>query len=95
MGDILTVTVKIAGESAKLENNTERSRKTAQEKLEIKNFFGAWAPGLVGSNPALDINSNPSFSGSRKVDRKEDVNVKISVVVRELLPNGNLVIERR
>lgn len=93
-GDILTVRVDISGEIAKLDNKTERSR-TSAENLAIKNFFGVLDPNLIGANPALNLSANPSFKGAGKVDRKEDVKVKISVVVKEVLPNGNLVIEGR
>lgn len=93
-GDILTVIVKIAGEKASLENKTNRKR-TSANSYTLENFFGQQASGIVGATPAMSVSSKPDFSGEGKVDRKESVDVQISVVVKEVLPNGNLVIEGR
>lgn len=93
VGDILTVRVNISGEKAKLQTDTERSR-TGQESLSIPNLLGANVKNIVGTTtPALNVTSNPSFVGSGKVDRKEDVKVEVSAVVVKVLPNGYLVIK--
>ena len=94
VGDILTVNVDIKDEKGKLDNKTNRSR-SSQRSLSIPQFFGIKDADIIGANPAMAFTdtTDPSFEGHGKVDRSETVRTKISVVVQEVQPNGNLRIE--
>lgn len=94
IGDILTVTVNISGEKAELTSDTSRNR-TNKANAKMPAFLGVTSTPIIKATNALEFETNPSFSGSGQVKRKEDVKVNISVVVKEVLPSGNLVIEGR
>ncbi len=97
VGDILTVLVEIKGEKGELKSTSSRDR-TNKTNVSMASVFGGSSPGILGAaagGPMLDYSSQPSYRGTGSVKRKEDVTVKISVVVKEILPNGNLVIEGR
>jgi flagellar L-ring protein precursor FlgH len=96
VGDILTVKVKIT-DKATLENETNRSRKNAEDSG-VENFFGRstlfWplnkvpVPGKI-----LTAESTGSSDGKGSIDRKEELQTNVAGVVTQVLPNGNLVIE--
>lgn len=97
VGDILTVLVEIQ-DNAKIENKTEKT-KDATEEMGMPNLFGletqltkVLPEGTVAAN-LIDTNSATSNKGQGKIDRKEDISLKIAAVVTQILPNGNMVIQ--
>jgi flagellar L-ring protein FlgH len=104
VGDLLTVDIAIA-DSAKLSNNTKRSRAGSQQ-LGNPTFLGYGKklykilPGIgksdfpTGSNIA-DLNSNSSYAGSGSIARGETINLKVAAMVIRKLPNGDMVIAGR
>ena len=97
VGDVLTVLVNIQNEQAQLSNQTQRQRANAQETLNVPNLFNAQNRLLPGSTqtPALDVTSTSNFQGNGTINRGETVTVRLSAVVLQVLPNGNLAIGGR
>jgi len=96
VGDILTVMISIDDE-AKLDNETERSRKNG-ENAGIDNFFGLEGslgqvlPQAVDPENLVGVNSDSTHNGKGSIDRKEQIEVKLAAVITQVLPNGNFVI---
>lgn len=99
VGDILTVLVDIQ-DNAKLENKSQKI-KSADENLGVPNFFGVESqlnkivPDAVDPSALVGVQSATRDLGNGKIERKEDVQLKIAAVVTQVLPNGNLVIQGR
>lgn len=97
LGDILTVIITI-DDSAQISNGTTRSRTAANEAN-----IGASLGATLNSNPLPGIDVSPlgaistggtmNDAGSGSVNRKESLQTNVAVVVTQVLPNGNLVIE--
>ncbi len=95
VGDILTVLVTIS-DQAKFNNQTARGRvasSTSGVGGVLGSLFGAVAPADVSADAAVTTNSANSDSGNGSVNRSETLSTQIAVVVTQVLPNGNLVIE--
>jgi flagellar L-ring protein FlgH len=95
VGDILTVTVKIA-DSAQIANETQRNR-TATENSGITDFAGSKL--LTGTAAAvmpgriLNADGSSTMDNKGSINRQEALVTNIAAVVTQVLPNGNLVIE--
>lgn len=97
VGDILTIMIDIK-DKADLENTTTRSR-TANE--------GVGAPALMGFetklgkilpdavNPAslVEAESTSNTVGDGKIERDEEIELKLAAMIVQSLPNGNFVIQ--
>jgi len=98
IGDILTVLVTI-DDSAQMSNSTDRSR-TSSSESSVGGVLGSIFGGKV---PLADVEASGKVStagdladgGSGSVNRKESLETQVAVVVTQVLPNGNLVIEGR
>ncbi len=96
VGDIVTIIVK---ESAKSKDTgSVESKKDISFKSIIKNLFGlkdevANITGLKDPTNLLDLSSSYSYKGSGKNEQSSVLETKITAVVTQVLPNGNLVIE--
>ncbi|MEO0279154.1 MAG: flagellar basal body L-ring protein FlgH [candidate division WOR-3 bacterium] len=95
VGDIVTI---IVNESALAQDtgNTE-AEKNSSMSASIKNLFGIKETlgkifGGDHTNP-IDISSKYSYKGGGKISQQSRFQTRISAVVTEVLPNGNLVIE--
>lgn len=96
VGDILTVMVDIR-DTARLENKTEKT-KINNEKMGTPNLLGI--PQKLAEISPLDLNpdelvgvgSNSRNTGRGKIERDEEIELKVAAVVTQVLPNGNLVI---
>lgn len=94
VGDIVTVLVEETA-TAKTEATTETTRSHESDSA-IKNLLNMEGKLLSrGINPAelFNTDSNRTFSGDGKTDRKDNVEAKIAAVVTQVLPNGYLVIQ--
>jgi len=97
VGDILTIVVDIA-DSAKLDNETERSRDSTGSTavphlLGLDAELGKVLPNGVDPTNLFSTTTKDKNNGKGKVDRKEDIKVKVAAVVTQVLPNGNLVVQ--
>jgi flagellar L-ring protein precursor FlgH len=101
-GDILTVEIKI-DDKAEVDNNIKRSQDNS-DNLNVGNLFGleqAIAEKHLfhpNASPTqwLKTTSGPSVhNGNGEIKRKEKINLKLSAMVTQVLPNGNFVIVGR
>jgi flagellar L-ring protein precursor FlgH len=98
VGDILTVMVTI-DDSAQMSNTTDRSRTSSSEGSVggvLGSIFGGKVPlADVEASGKLSTSGDLADGGSGSVNRKESLETQVAVVVTQVLPNGNLVIEGR
>jgi flagellar L-ring protein precursor FlgH len=96
IGDILTVLVEIA-DKAQLANQTSRSRNSTNS-AGVGGVMGSIFTNVVPDvdpSAALSTNSGINDKGNGSVNRSESIQTQVAVVVTQVLPNGNLVIEGR
>lgn len=89
-GDLLTVRISV-NDKAALNNSSNRSRKSnsnADANMDI-GFFNLMAQGTGNA----DVTSNSSASGQGATVRSEKIALALAAVVKEVLPNGLLLIE--
>ena len=96
VGDILTVLITI-DDSAQVQNNTTRERKTANT-AGMANMFGletVLKHALPGMTPGSLVNTNgdSALTGTGTINRQEKINLTVAAVVTKVLPNGNLLIQ--
>jgi len=98
IGDILTVIVTI-DDSAQISNGTSRKRSAGNEAnigTSLGSLFGTNLPGVdVGATGGISTGGSMTDGGTGSVNRKENLQTNVAVVVTQVLPNGNLVIEGR
>jgi flagellar L-ring protein precursor FlgH len=98
IGDILTVLVTI-DDSAQISNATTRQRSSKNEAnigTSLGSLFGSNVPGVdVDATGGISTGGGMNDGGSGSVNRKESLQTSVAVVVTQVLPNGNLVIEGR
>lgn len=96
VGDIMTVLIDIQ-DNAKIENRSEKI-KTAAEDIGMPNLLGLETQLskvlAEGTNPAslVSTSGNMNNIGRGRIERKEDILLKVAAVVTQILPNGNMVI---
>ena len=95
-GDILTVVIDI-NDKAALTNTTNRSR-TNKESSALNGLLGFETslnkilPNSVDNTKLLGLDGATTNAGSGKIDRGEEIALKVAAIVTQILPNGNLVI---
>ncbi len=96
VGDIITVTIDIKDE-ATLENDSERSRASAED-AGLDSFLGyeqaldRVLPQAIDNTNLTGFDSNSSHAGSGKIERTDEVKLRMAALITQLLPNGNMVI---
>jgi flagellar L-ring protein FlgH len=96
VGDLITVLVEIA-DQGKLDNATTRARDNTESAglpkfLGYETQLGRYLPQQVTPEALIEFQSKNGNAGTGKIDRKEDIKLKVAAVVTQVLPNGNLVI---
>jgi flagellar L-ring protein precursor FlgH len=97
VGDILTVVITI-DDSAKLANKTVQSR-DGSNNADLSALLGYQTklakifPKGVDPTNLVDTNSTTAQTGTGSVDRSEAVDLRVAVVITQVLPNGNLVLK--
>lgn len=91
VGDILTVIVS-ESTAANKEATTETTRDTSIDGEVTSVFFPSWGT-HKGQLPLWGASSKQEYSGEGRTDRKASLTGRITVVVVDVLPNGNLVVE--
>jgi flagellar L-ring protein precursor FlgH len=98
IGDILTVIVTI-DDSAQISNATARKRSAGNEAnvgTSLGSLFGSSLPGVdLDASGGISTGGTMTDGGNGSVNRKESLQTNVAVVVTQVLPNGNLVIEGR
>jgi flagellar L-ring protein FlgH len=108
IGDIMTVKVQIT-DRANIDNTTSRSRRAGEGGTvggqiggsvtgAVGAIIGRVLPenrqqGGTNADALLTMSSDSSQQGSGSVKRQEQLTTNVAVVVTQVLPNGNLVIE--
>jgi flagellar L-ring protein precursor FlgH len=89
VGDLVTVNIEI-DDKANFSNTTDRSKKS---DLSANAQFDMGILSLVGvGNGKLGAGSNSSMTGQGTIQRSEKLSIALSASVRQVLPNGLLVI---
>ena len=94
-GDILTITVQ---ETAIASNSQQRkdSRTSAMQDAVGQFLFSAAASKFGTHNgelPSISLSGSSSFTGGGQVNDSQILSASAAVLVADVLPNGNLVIE--
>ncbi len=97
IGDIVIVSVSISDEAA-VSNSSERSRVGAQNNsvkflAGLENELLAFLPTSAEFDNLVQTDSTSSAKGEGSIAREERLDTKITAIVTQKLPNGNLVIE--
>lgn len=96
VGDILTIMIDIQDE-ADLENKTERTR-SGTERIGVPNMLGFESklgkvlPGAVDPTNLVGTNSDHRTTGDGKIEREEQIKLKMAAMIMQVLPNGNFII---
>lgn len=95
-GDILTVVIDI-NDKAALTNTTNRSRVNKESSalnglLGFETNLNKILPNQVDNTKLLGLDGATNNTGSGKIDRGEEITLKVAAIVTQILPNGNLVI---
>jgi flagellar L-ring protein precursor FlgH len=102
VGDVLTVVLNENTNATK--NNKNTQTKVTTLNVQPTSFLGSLIqfntiPGLpplasnIHNNISMNGNANDSFAGSGQAIQNNQLTGSISVVVSEVLPNGNLVVK--
>ena len=94
-GDILTVV--ISETQAATSTQSKKSNKDSNVDAGISQFI--FPPGLSGLGthrgalPSTSFSASSDFSGGGQVNNQQSLSARAAVLVTDVLPNGNLVIE--
>ncbi len=95
VGDILTVS--ISETAATQASQSKKSSKESSLESGITSFlFPAASSGLglhKGALPSTGMSGKSDFSGSGQINNTQSLTARAAVLVSDILPNGNLVIE--
>lgn len=98
VGDILRVKVKVS-DKATLNNSTKQKRNATNDSS-VTQFFGKKRGAITDAlglgkdlTNFVDIAGKRDTQGSGDISRKEIVETQVAAMVRQVLTNGNLVIE--
>jgi flagellar L-ring protein precursor FlgH len=98
VGDILTVNIAIK-DSATVNSSSALKRGNDSDSLSIgtlggfEKYIKKNLPEGADLTNLVDIDSSKSNSGSGTTGRNETINLTLSAIITQVLPNGNLVIE--
>jgi flagellar L-ring protein precursor FlgH len=99
VGDLLTMLITI-DDKADIDNKSVRTRDNTED-MSVNAFLGYESslsrvlPETIDPGNLFDIDSKTSNAGNGTIDRSEVINLKIAVIVTQVLPNGNLVVHGR
>jgi flagellar L-ring protein precursor FlgH len=94
-GDILTVVV--AESAAATNSQSKKSSRDSSLQDSVGQFLFSTAASSLGTHngelPAISLTGKSSSSGGGEVANSQSLNSRAAVLVTDVLPNGNLVIE--
>lgn len=95
VGDLLSVVVQENSTTTK--DVSTKTARTSSADVGIDTFFFSPAKSKLltkgGALPALKFNSQNDFNGGGSINNSEKLVARVQVVVKDVLPNGNLVVE--
>jgi flagellar L-ring protein precursor FlgH len=91
-GDILTIRINIA-DKAEVGNNTTRNR-TGSENASVGSLLGLQKllPKSLDPTNLASTNTKSQSAGGGNISRSETINMTMSAIVTDVLPNGNLTV---
>jgi flagellar L-ring protein precursor FlgH len=94
-GDILTITVQ---ETATAQNSQQRKdSRTSSLQDSVGQFLFSSAASKLGTHngelPSISLSGSSSYTGGGQVNNSQTLSASAAVLVVDVLPNGNLVIE--
>lgn len=95
VGDLLSIVVQ-ENSTATKDVSTKTAKKSTADVSIDKFLFSPAASGLLtkgGVFPGLKFNAANDFDGSGSINNSEKIVARVQVVVKDVLPNGNLVVE--
>jgi flagellar L-ring protein precursor FlgH len=95
VGDILTVVVQESSAAQSTENK-ESTRKSTLNDAVQQFLFPPAVSGIgthAGSLPSISISGASDYTGGGQVTNSQSVTSQAAVLVTDVLPNGNMVIE--
>jgi flagellar L-ring protein FlgH len=97
VGDIVHILVQENNSTSKNNNTTTKKSSDVDAKLATFLYSPTASKFLTknGEMPALKFSSSYGFDGGGKIENSEKIVARVAVVVIDVLPNGNLVIEGR
>jgi flagellar L-ring protein precursor FlgH len=90
-GDLVTV---IISETQNLKNE-EKTDLTTDSSLSKQLVNFDIKPNLFSTAPALESTSSDQFAGEARYERKGNFTARLTAIVTDALPNGNLVLQGR
>ncbi|HAM70727.1 MAG TPA: hypothetical protein DCM86_03700 [Verrucomicrobiales bacterium] len=97
VGDLLSIIVQ-ENNSATKDVSTKTAKKSTADTGIDKFLFSPAASGLLtkgGAFPGLKFSSANDFDGSGSVNNSEKIVARLQVMVKDVLPNGNMIVEGR
>ncbi|UOM34301.1 flagellar basal body L-ring protein FlgH [Acuticoccus sp. I52.16.1] len=94
VGDTLTVVIQL-DDRASFDNESERTRESDADLDFGLDVTGQGFDGPEGSASAAligGVGSTSNYKGTGAIDRSEKLRLRVAVVVKEVLPNGNIFI---
>ena len=94
-GDILTVVVQESAAASSTQNK-ESTRKSSLSDSVSQFLYPPAVSGLgthAGQLPSISVAGNSDYTGGGQVSNSQTVTSRAAVLVTDVLPNGNLVIE--
>jgi len=94
-GDILTVVIQESNDASSTQNK-QTTRKSSVNDAVSQFIFPPAVSGLgthAGQLPSLQFSGQSDFTGGGQVSNSQTLNSQAAVLVTDVLPNGNLVIE--
>ena len=95
VGDILTVV--ISETAATTASQSKKSNKESSIDAGVSQFIFPPAVSRLGTHngalPGTSLSAKSDFSGGGQVNNSQSLNARAAVLVTDVLPNGNLVIE--
>jgi flagellar L-ring protein precursor FlgH len=98
-GDILTVLVNI-NDTGQLQNQTKATRSSSSTDIVtaaagFEQYAKKVLPSSFNLPNLVNLSSNPDHDGNAKINRSEQIRMKLAAMVTQVLPNGNFVINGR
>ncbi len=94
-GDILTIVVEENATATTTQQRKDSRSSSLQDT--VNRFLFSVAASKMGTHngelPAIDITGKSDFSGGGQVDNTQKLSARAAVLIADVLPNGNLVIE--
>ncbi len=91
VGDLVTVIIE---ENQDLKNE-EKSNLTKQNALKYELLDFDLKPNAFSTLPSVESNKEDTFTGNAKYEKKGAFTARLTAIVMDTLPNGNLVIQGR